>query len=96
MAKAKGTVGVVGLGIMGGAFARHLVTAGWRVIGYDPDPKARRAAARAGVEIAKDAQDLVATVPVMITGAVTTRSWVSLAIATPARAAARHALASGS
>jgi 3-hydroxyisobutyrate dehydrogenase-like beta-hydroxyacid dehydrogenase len=67
MAKAKGTVGIVGLGIMGGAFARNLVAAGWRVIGYDPDPKARRAAARAGVAIAKDAQDLVATAPVIIT-----------------------------
>ncbi len=50
MAKVKGTVGVVGLGIMGGAFARNLVAAGWRVIGYDLDPKARRAAARAGVD----------------------------------------------
>lgn len=67
MAKAKGTVGVVGLGIMGGAFARNLVASGWRVIGYDPDPKARRAAARAGVTIAKDAQDLIATAPVIIT-----------------------------
>ena len=27
----KGTVGVVGLGIMGGAFARNLAAAGWRV-----------------------------------------------------------------
>ena len=30
----KGVVGVVGLGIMGGAFAENLVAAGWRVIGY--------------------------------------------------------------
>ena len=28
---AKGSVGIVGLGIMGGAFARNLVAAGWRV-----------------------------------------------------------------
>ena len=67
MAKAKGTVGIVGLGIMGGAFARNLVAAGWRVIGYDIDPNARRAVARAGVEIAKDAEDLVATAPIIIT-----------------------------
>jgi len=38
----KKTVGVVGLGIMGGAFARNLVGAGWRVIGYDIDPTKRR------------------------------------------------------
>ena len=34
---AKGKVGIVGLGIMGGAFARNLVRAGWRVVGYDVD-----------------------------------------------------------
>ena len=31
----KGTVGVIGLGIMGGAFAKNLVKAGWHVVGYD-------------------------------------------------------------
>ena len=30
------TVGVVGLGIMGGAFARHLIDARIRTVGYDP------------------------------------------------------------
>jgi L-threonate 2-dehydrogenase len=67
MARAKGTAGVVGLGIMGGAFARNLASAGWRVIGYDIDPKAKRAAARAGVELANDIADLAAKVPVIIT-----------------------------
>ena len=42
----KGTVGVIGLGIMGGAFAQNLVAGGWRVIGYDIDPTRRRAMAR--------------------------------------------------
>ena len=59
---AKGKVGIVGLGIMGGAFASNLVDAGWRVIGYDIDPARRRALARAGVEIAKDARALAAEV----------------------------------
>ena len=31
------TVGIVGLGIMGGAIARNLVERGWRVIGFDTD-----------------------------------------------------------
>ena len=31
----KGVVGIIGLGIMGGAFAQNLLAAGWRVIGYD-------------------------------------------------------------
>jgi 3-hydroxyisobutyrate dehydrogenase-like beta-hydroxyacid dehydrogenase len=67
MAKSKGTVGIVGLGIMGGAFARNLAKAGWRVVGHDIDPKACRAAARAGVEIAKGVHDLAAKAPVIIT-----------------------------
>jgi L-threonate 2-dehydrogenase len=54
----KGTVGIVGLGIMGGAFAQNLVAAGWRVIGYDIDAARRRVMARAGVEIAADAADV--------------------------------------
>jgi len=64
---AKGKVGVVGLGIMGGAFAQNLVASGWRVVGYDIDPLRRRALARAGVEIAPDAGTLAAAVPTIIT-----------------------------
>jgi 3-hydroxyisobutyrate dehydrogenase-like beta-hydroxyacid dehydrogenase len=64
---AKGKVGVVGLGIMGGAFAQSLVAAGWRVVGYDIDPVRRRAMARAGVEIAPDVATLAAAVPTIIT-----------------------------
>ena len=67
MARSKDTVGVVGLGIMGGAFARNLAAAGWRVYGYDVDPKTCRALARAGVEIAKSAEALAAAAPVVIT-----------------------------
>ena len=64
---AKGKVGIVGLGIMGGAFARNLVAAGWRVIGYDVDPARRRTMARSGVEIAEDAKALAAEAPTIIT-----------------------------
>ena len=67
MARTKGTVGIVGLGIMGGSFARNLVSAGWRVVGHDIDPTARRGAAKAGVEIAQDIADLAAKTPVIIT-----------------------------
>jgi putative dehydrogenase len=64
--RSRGTVGVIGLGTMGGAFARHLAAAGWRVAGFDIAPACRRAAARAGVEIAPDAQAIAATAPVLI------------------------------
>ena len=56
----KGTVGIVGLGIMGGAIAKNLSAAGWQVIGFDI-AKERCAEAKAtGVEIAKSAADVAA------------------------------------
>ena len=63
----KGAVGIVGLGIMGGAFAENLVAAGWRLIGYDIAPARRRALARAGVEIAADAADVARKASTVIT-----------------------------
>jgi L-threonate 2-dehydrogenase len=66
-AGAKGTVGVVGLGIMGGAIARNLVAAGWRVLGYDIDAARTREAKAAGVETAADAAGLAVTAPTIIT-----------------------------
>src|SRR5437879_6205415 len=65
--KNKGTVGVIGLGIMGGSFAKNLAAAGWRVVGYDLSAKARKAAERAGVEIAKSAADVASKVPTILT-----------------------------
>jgi L-threonate 2-dehydrogenase len=63
----KGAVGIVGLGIMGGAFAQSLVGEGWRVIGYDIDPSRRRALARAGVEAAADAGEVARKARTIIT-----------------------------
>lgn len=65
-ARTKGTVGVVGLGIMGGAFARHLAEAGWRVLGFDVDRSLKRAMTKAGVEFVDDIKILAKEVPVMI------------------------------
>src|SRR5262249_9922355 len=64
--RSKGTVGVVGLGNMGGAFARHLAAAGWRVLGFDIDAARKRAATRTGIEITPDVATLAAAGPVMI------------------------------
>ena len=63
----KGTVGVIGLGIMGGAFARNLAAAGWRVIGYDTNAGQRREARKGGVEIAAGAAELAGKAPVILT-----------------------------
>jgi L-threonate 2-dehydrogenase len=61
----KGTVGVVGLGNMGGAFARHLAAAGWRVLGFDIDEGRKQAATDAGVETVP-LTTLVAGSPVIV------------------------------
>ena len=45
------TVGIVGLGIMGGAIARNLIERGWTVIGYDTEPARCSELAQAGVTI---------------------------------------------
>jgi 3-hydroxyisobutyrate dehydrogenase-like beta-hydroxyacid dehydrogenase len=65
--KNKGTVGVIGLGIMGGAFAKNLAAGGWRVVGYDISAARRREAQRAGVEIASSAADVAGKVPTVLT-----------------------------
>lgn len=63
----KGTVGVIGLGIMGGAFAKNLVKAGWHVVGYDTNAARRREAKHAGVKIARSAAELASAVPTILT-----------------------------
>lgn len=65
--KTKGHVGIVGLGIMGGSFARNLIKNGWHVTGYDTHAEHNRALARAGVTIAENAAAVAAAAPVVIT-----------------------------
>jgi L-threonate 2-dehydrogenase len=60
-------VGIVGLGIMGGAMARNLRAAGWRVFGCDPDPAAAAAVREAGVEVLADAGSLARAAPLVMT-----------------------------
>jgi L-threonate 2-dehydrogenase len=65
--KTKGAVGVIGLGIMGGAFARNLAAAGWHVVGYDTSPARQREARRTGVEVMRNAAEVAAAVPIILT-----------------------------
>jgi 3-hydroxyisobutyrate dehydrogenase-like beta-hydroxyacid dehydrogenase len=65
--KSSKTVGVIGLGIMGGSFSRNLIKSGWRVVGFDTDPVKRKELFKAGVEIAKDAISVAAAASVIIT-----------------------------
>ncbi len=48
-------VGVLGLGIMGGAYARNLRARGFDVLGFDPDPAAQAALRAVGGSVAADA-----------------------------------------
>ena len=59
------TIGVVGLGNMGGAFAGHLASAGWRALGFDIDAARERAAKGAGVET-MPLEILAAEAPVIV------------------------------
>ena len=60
------TVGVIGLGIMGGAISRNLLERGWRVIGVDIDAGRRAALAAVGVEVAPDVANLLRAAPVVL------------------------------
>jgi 3-hydroxyisobutyrate dehydrogenase/glyoxylate/succinic semialdehyde reductase len=61
------TVGIVGLGIMGGAIARNLVERGWRVIGFDTDATRRAEHALANVAIAGDVGQVARDAPIIMT-----------------------------
>jgi L-threonate 2-dehydrogenase len=60
-------VGVIGLGIMGGSFARNLIKAGWYVIGFDIDATKRKELGKAGAEIVRNAREVAAACPIIIT-----------------------------
>jgi 3-hydroxyisobutyrate dehydrogenase-like beta-hydroxyacid dehydrogenase len=61
------TVGIVGLGIMGGAIARNLIDREWRVIGFDIDAARRSELALANVIIADDVRQLARDAPIIMT-----------------------------
>src|SRR3970282_1225140 len=65
--RSRGTIGQVGLGIMGGAFARHLLAAGFDVVGYDVAPAAIRALTRAGGRSARSCAEVAARARILIT-----------------------------
>ena len=80
------TVGIIGLGIMGGAIARNLVERGWTVVGFDTEPARRGELARAGVDIVDGAGAVAARATTIMT---------SLPSAAAAHAVATEISASG-
>lgn len=61
------TVGIVGLGIMGGAIARNLVERGWRVIGFDTHAARCAELALANVSTTDNAGEVARSAPVIMT-----------------------------
>lgn len=61
------TIGIIGLGIMGGAIAANLVKAGFGVIGHDPDADRQREAEAAGVGLRADAVAVAKDAPLLLT-----------------------------
>ena len=61
------TIGVIGLGIMGGAMAEALCAAGYQVVGYDPAAPARKRLQKAGGRALASATAVAAVADVVIT-----------------------------
>jgi len=61
------TVGIVGLGIMGGAIARNLIERGWHVIGFDIDASRRAELAQMGGTVAPNVNHISRDAPVILT-----------------------------
>src|ERR1700738_3519131 len=61
------TVGIVGLGSMGGAIARNLVERGWRVAGFDTDAARCAELAPVGVTIDGDVAEVARDAPIIMT-----------------------------
>ena len=58
MAAQPGTIGFVGVGVMGGPMARRLLERGWRLIVHDTNPAAVKALTRLGARAAKSPREV--------------------------------------
>jgi 3-hydroxyisobutyrate dehydrogenase len=61
-----GTIGFIGLGLMGQGFTRRLIDSGHRVVGYDIDGGKIEVAAAFGVEPATSAAEVAATADIVL------------------------------
>ena len=60
-------VGVIGLGIMGSSYARHLIKAGYRVVGFDIASSNLEAFSKQGGTVAGSPRDVAASSSVILT-----------------------------
>jgi putative dehydrogenase len=61
------TVGIIGLGIMGGAIARNLIERGWKVVGFDTERSRRSELEDDGVTIVDDASAVASHATMVMT-----------------------------
>jgi len=71
-------VGVIGLGIMGGAMARHLAAGDGEVIGFDVSPDAMQRFADAGGSPARSVEEVAAKAELIIVSLPTRKSYESV------------------
>jgi len=57
---------VLGLGLMGRVFTRHLLADGFDVVGYDPEPTCREAVAEMGAQVFDDISQVLVEAEVVI------------------------------
>jgi 3-hydroxyisobutyrate dehydrogenase-like beta-hydroxyacid dehydrogenase len=62
-----GTVGIIGLGIMGGAISKNLIERGWQVFGTDIDPAKQAELTAAGGTACPDVASVCREAPVILT-----------------------------
>jgi putative dehydrogenase len=86
-------VGVIGVGIMGSAMVRHLVAAGYRVLGHDVDARAMASLVALGGQAAGSAAEVAAVCPVVLTSLPSVAALESVVEALVARPGAARVLA---
>lgn len=61
------SVGIIGLGIMGGAIARNLIERGWHVVGFDLDQARCAELGRINGKVAVDVSQVARDAPIIMT-----------------------------
>jgi putative dehydrogenase len=84
-----GTVGIIGLGIMGGAISKNLIERGWHVLGTDIDPARQAALIKAGGTACPDIAGVCELAPVILTSLPSPSALAAVAAAIAATPAPR-------
>jgi putative dehydrogenase len=87
--KMAGTVGIIGLGIMGGAISKNLIERGWRVFGTDLDVAKQAALTDNGGVACPDIASVCQQAPVLLTSLPSPHALATVAAAIAASPAAR-------